>query len=588
MRLLVVVGVVAAMAVPVTTAGAILTGTGVGVQCDGIVGDDTNPSHRFAPALDGSDTVHPGTLRITIDLSAETSGLVVLGHPDNAGTYPSWGGDLVIDGTPFDDKICGSTGNDDIDGGAGNDLVAGERGRDTVDGEAGNDRVFGGNSGQDGVDPLDGNDILLGGDGDDILRGGVGDDWLDGGPGDDVVKGQKGNDANVPITVPATLVGGLGGTAATAANQFFTGGTGNDEIRAGSGNDGVLGSGGVTGGTGDDLIRGGNGVDQLDGGDGADKVIGGPGDDDLLGGDGADLVKGGPGNDDLNGGDGDDRVKGGTGNDGNATGAFTGTATGLIGAAPFFTGGLGNDRINGGSGNDNIDEFTGAGVGGNDIIKGLGGDDRLLGGAGNDTIEGGDGNEGDGSAVVAGVTAGAINAFAQGFTAAGPHIDGGAGNDILDGGAGNDDIITGTGTDSVTGGSGNDEVDASAGGLLTAVLGTGTDSIDFDDTGTAVPGANSIDTGDGPDRVQLETSLAATEVTVDLGGADADPDGVTTTGGVATVDGDIFVNSHCADQGAAATADIVTFGLAAASATTTTSNFFLAANTDAQNANNPC
>ena len=92
------------------------------------------------------------------------------------------------------------------------------------------------------------NDFLTGLAGADTLRGDAGNDYLDGGLGNDSIEGGNGND---------TLVGGEG----------------NDYLNAGSGNDSL------DGGKGDDTLIGDQGNDRLNGGLGIDNMTGGASDD---------------------------------------------------------------------------------------------------------------------------------------------------------------------------------------------------------------------------------------------------------------------------------------------------------------------
>src|SRR5829696_5732395 len=58
--------------------------------------------------------------------------------------------DVLIEGTPGDDKIKGGDGDDTIDGGDGDDTLYGGRGNDKLEGGKGNDTVDGG----EGADEL--------------------------------------------------------------------------------------------------------------------------------------------------------------------------------------------------------------------------------------------------------------------------------------------------------------------------------------------------------------------------------------------------------------------------------------------------
>ncbi|MFC4668404.1 calcium-binding protein [Seohaeicola nanhaiensis] len=125
------------------------------------------------------------------------------------------------------------------------------------------------------------------------------------------------------------------------------------------------------------------------------------------------------------------------------------------------------------------------GLGGNDKLSGLGGEDYIKGGAGNDTLSGG--NRSD-------------------------VLEGEAGTDILDGGAGNDQLFGGTGDDTLRGGVGNDQMfgndgdDTLIGGGGNDVM-NGGDGIDIllggggNDTMTDTAGNNRFKGGGGDDHM---------------------------------------------------------------------------------------
>lgn len=176
-----------------------------------------------------------------------------------------WGGNDILEGSQYADKLLGGDGHDVLSGGAGNDIL-------------------GGNAG---------NDALHGGDGDDTLNGGSGNDTLNGDAGNDTLIGGAGNDF---------LSGGDG-------NDFMNGGAGHDALHGGTGNDNM------NGGAGDDKLYGNSGNDTLVGGDGMDILEGGAGDDTLGGNAGNDTLNGGDGGDILKGGAGINRLYGGSGFD---------------------------------------------------------------------------------------------------------------------------------------------------------------------------------------------------------------------------------------------------------------------------------
>lgn len=81
--------------------------------------------------------------------------------------------------------------------------------------------------------------------------------------------------------------------AGTEADQYLSGGDGDDQINGYGGNDNDH----LNGDAGDDTLHGGMGNDTLSGGDDDDAVHGRLGDDTLIGGDGQDSLFGGRGND---------------------------------------------------------------------------------------------------------------------------------------------------------------------------------------------------------------------------------------------------------------------------------------------------
>lgn len=84
-----------------------------------------------------------------------------------------------LDGSAFDDILCGNALANRIRGGAGNDILRGEAGNDTLDGGDGDDILLGGL----------GADTLLGRLGRDLLIGNAGADYLYGNQDDDILIG---------------------------------------------------------------------------------------------------------------------------------------------------------------------------------------------------------------------------------------------------------------------------------------------------------------------------------------------------------------------------------------------------------------
>ncbi len=131
------------------------------------------------------------------------------------------------------------------------------------------------------------------------MLGGDGNDKLTGGYGVDVLYGQAGNDYLSDQTQTATA----------GWDNWFYGGTGDDNVNGANGNDQL------TGGAGNDVVNGGNGFDYLAGKEGNDQLNGGWGDDQVYGGMGDDTVTGFQGNDWVWGGSGADTLYGDAGKD---------------------------------------------------------------------------------------------------------------------------------------------------------------------------------------------------------------------------------------------------------------------------------
>lgn len=167
----------------------------------------------------------------------------------------------IIEGTPEDDDLKGTSanelilgydGNDKIDGKGGNDCIVGGSGNDKLEGGSGNDVILGG-AGEDDIEGGNDRDIIYGGLDNDTIEGGNGDDELFGEDGDDEIEGGAGVDV---------IRGGPG-------NDIIEGGSGNDDIRGNEGDDTIEGN------SGDDLLSGGDDTDDLDGGSGTDTCLSG-------------------------------------------------------------------------------------------------------------------------------------------------------------------------------------------------------------------------------------------------------------------------------------------------------------------------
>ncbi|MDD9729551.1 DUF4214 domain-containing protein [Mameliella sp. AT18] len=189
-------------------------------------------------------------------------------------------------------------------------------------------------------------------------------DMFDAGPGDDMVDGLAGDD---------TITGG-------ADNDSLMGGLGADILEGNGGND-MLDSGQMdvnAPNAADAGASGGLTLAQYDGG-----------------------IAGGAGNDMIMGGAGDEIL---TGDDDSRTAAATGsTFDAMADGMDTIHGGAGNDEIHTGSWSDSDQGLPNAqtgimadvayGDGGDDILRGAGGDDMLFGNMGADNIGGGGGDD---------------------------------------------------------------------------------------------------------------------------------------------------------------------------------------------------
>lgn len=312
------------------------------------------------------------------------------------GATTLWGNNWVLGGDG-NDTLYGGPNADVINGGHGQDYMSGQAGRDSVTYSGRTENIF---ADLDGAPNDDGAlfegdtiaadvEVLFGGDGNDTLTGNGGDNQLGGYGGHDTLRGLGGDD----------YLAGHGG------NDTLDGGGGADELSGGDDYDTVTYAGrlvsvtadldGVTGddgalfegdSIGDDVenLIGGEGADVLSGNSNSNRLTGGNGDDVLNGLDGADILDGGLGDDIMNGGTGNDTVDyssrtqtvivnldGAIGNDGEQG---IGEADTVPLDVENIRGGTGTDLLTGSASINMI--FTN---GGNDIVKGLGGDDRLEG-----------------------------------------------------------------------------------------------------------------------------------------------------------------------------------------------------------------
>ena len=439
--------------------------------------EDYNLSHSVEtpPEIPASEKTILGTygndnLR---DMSSEKVPLTIKG----------FGGDDILNGSKYGDKLYGGDGNDIIYGGDGNDYIAGEYGNDRLVGGNGNDIIYGG-SGNDNIDGGAGNDIIRGGKGDDTLAGGAGNDtyYFGLGDGNDTIIDSASNDEM------NTVVLGSGITAESLYTELSS--NYNAKLRIEGSSDSIDFSsirvnyafhkfvfkvdGKQIAADAEDspfrLIRGSENAETLSpvfndditttiyAGGGNDTVRGASGDDVLYGEDGDDIICGEAGDDKIYGGRGNDTLQGGAGND-----------------TYYFGLGDGNDTIIDSNGNNVI--VFGEGISKNNIIVCRSGNDMVLKINGeNDTIRitnqysnlaygikqfyfsdgtmlTADDLFNDNAIIEGNVT---VSDYNGGYGTRDSILIGGDGDDTLYGYSGNDTLIGGRGNDVLYGSADND------------------------------------------------------------------------------------------------------------------------------------
>ena len=389
-----------------------------GGAIDDWMNDDINP----VGSMD-----NPANLNSRIRIMAEEDGTYYIsvssytGNPtqDNSGDYT-----ITVQELDLPADIMGTEANEKLVGTDGAESIAGEGG----------------------------NDSLYGMGGDDKLDGGAGDDLLSGGPGADELKGG----ANAPGDMA------MGDTISYKDSMEGV----DINLRAGSADGGD--AEGDTIGEDIENVEGSMYDDEINGSRGANKLWGLGGDDEISGDRGHDMLYGGAGMDMLDGGDGDDVLEGGygadelTGGDGDDTASYAGSMMGVT-VRLHASQAMGGDAEGDTWGDvttveyDNPDpeapreeatleetvpdivNLTGSNMADNlagdsrvNVIKGMGGDDKIYGGPGG-------GND---------------------------MLHGGMGMDMLFGGIGDDDLFGDGGDDTLNGGAGNDEFYGGAGSDL--------------------------------------------------------------------------------------------------------------------------
>lgn len=522
------------------------TAAGDGVSTiDGGEGDDTVWSSVGNDAIttgNGADVVAAGDGNNNVS-TGDGSDQITTGTGD----------DLIGAGSGDDPAVNAGNGKNEVRLGDGDDTAVTGTGQDLVLGGTGVDSITTG-AGADNALGEGGADVIATGDGDDSITGGLQADEMRAGAGLDTISYA---DKNEPVH--AKIGGDLSGTncagtptpAGCEGDRVFDA----ENLTGGSAGDTLVGSGAVN------TLRGGDGNDLLEALAGDDVVFGEGGDDTLVGGAGGDEIHGGDGTNDAvsyrDAASGVNVTLDGVDNDGES-----GEGDNLFDDIESIEGSAFGDDLTGSDSNNTLRGLAGGDVldgrGGNDTLTGAEGSDSLDGGTGADGIDGGadqdtvsyertaavsvslddvanDGETGEGdnvSSVTENVVTGTGDDTIVGNGLANL-IDGGEGDDTLDGGLGSDDIRGGKGSDRVvySGRSATDVISVSLEGapndgsiLAGAVendnvrpdvenITTG-DSLDFVE---GSPGANSIITGGGDDRIRS----GAENDTIDSGaGAD--------------------------------------------------------------------
>ncbi len=247
-------------------------------------------------------------------------------------------GNDTMHGSDWDDTLTGSKGSDTFDGGKGMDLLSfrGFAEAVTVNLATGQAITTSGTSKLLNIEDVEGTafaDTLTGNGADNQFQGYAGNDKINGGAGFDsalytdaaaavkvnlatgVVTGGSGSDV---LTSIERVVGSRFGDVLTgsSADEFFSGGLGNDTIDGGGGTMDTIEYGTATGAVDVNLATGkSSGAAGIDTIANIESVIGSAFNDKLTGNAGMNMLIGGYGDDQLNGGAGMDIMVGGDGND---------------------------------------------------------------------------------------------------------------------------------------------------------------------------------------------------------------------------------------------------------------------------------
>ena len=498
-------------------------------------GDDTIAGN------DGSDILIGGAANDTINGNAGLDILVGDGAQITiadgavlrvATAEPTVGGNDVLRGDAGATIALGGTGNDTIEGSTedATDVLLGDNGVVVfADGSPEANDIYSTDAENGGVDAIAGglgNDIIIGGAGG-TDQAGIDGDSLLGGEGSDIVVGDHGyitiNDAG-NVEKIETLFPDQGGDDTIKGNadaDFIFGGFGNDEITGDTGDDAILGDGGsinfsatINGVNSFMVIETRNselgGNDTIEGNEGDDAILGGAANDTIFGNTDDDIILGDHGFLVVDSSRGEiDRIQ---------------SNSPELGGNDVIEGNEGDDRILGGAGNDDIQGNAGEDIilgdngtlpyvlvngenaltvittsdsefGGDDVIKGNEGDDRILGGTGNDDIQGNVGKDiilGD-NGVLSYLVDQNPNTLDT-IEVLSPEV---GGDDLIAGNEDDDIVIAGVGSDRVTGDAGNDFL---AGDNAEILLETGRIR-QFNSTSPELGGDDTIFGGEGVDLI---------------------------------------------------------------------------------------
>lgn len=473
----------------------IATGPGRTGQLTGGGGPDSLGGGTGPVTFDGGagdDTIYGNGAADSLTFNGASSVVVNLGSTTAVATGPAAGSDSVygietVTGTAGPDTLRGSNNRDMLLGGSGADSLVGNDGMDTLGGGGGDDTLEGGDN-DDSISGHGDNDSIVGGAGSDTVSGGLGtdrfsaqlltpgflsasathvigegldqvseieelsllgsntgDDTLDvmGFPGDVALHGRSGND-RVRIALSATgtydLNGGTGvDTLDLTGDGVISVGSTDLVAAAGSSPHEAFDAVSLTGGTGADTLTTVITPATLSGNNGPDSLQAN-GAAVLNGGEGVDTLQSLPTTEAvvLNGGNGGDRVSVHRNED------LILTPTAMTGSgAPITMSSIESAAVLGGEGGHtiNANAFTPGPV----TLDGAGGHDTVIG------------------------------------SPFGDELRGSGGSDLLQGGDGFDSLYGAAGVDTLQGGDGADLLDPG--------------------TGPAAPFWETVDAGDGDDRI---------------------------------------------------------------------------------------